>query len=309
MRRFLFTILALLLATKLHGQERATTGSQKAYPDGHGGEVVLPMGSVSFADSVRFFQVGSPGPERAEAADPSLALGEPDYVRGSGQGFLTLGCGGTVVLEFKDNVLVDIEGPDLHVFEIGPDVEPTALAVSTDASNWIDIGQIAGGRADVDIAEFVEPGATFRYVRLTDRKISCGPPTPGADIDAVAAVGSGYRVSLASSVLFNLDEATLKPEARQSLDQVIERLRSLDFRFRLTIQGHTDASGTSKYNRQLSRRRAQAVWDYIEGGSGVPADDVTVEGVGEISPVASNDTPEGRARNRRVEILIVPRAQ
>ncbi|TNF73269.1 MAG: hypothetical protein EP299_08455 [Acidobacteria bacterium] len=60
---------------------------------------------------------------------------------------MTLGCGGTIVLRFEDNALVDLEGPDLHVFEIGPAVEPTSLAISPDGTTWTEVGKIAGGRA------------------------------------------------------------------------------------------------------------------------------------------------------------------
>lgn len=117
------------------------------------------------------------------------AIGTPDYTSPFAPGFISLGCDGPVVLQFTDNILVDIEGPDLYIFEVGPAVEVTRLAISYDGEQWIEVGKIEGARADVDIPPFVEAGDVFYYVRLTNAGKSCHGRTPDADIDAVAAVG------------------------------------------------------------------------------------------------------------------------
>ncbi|HHB12864.1 MAG TPA: OmpA family protein, partial [Chromatiales bacterium] len=74
---------------------------------------------------------------------------------------------------------------------------------------------------------------------------------------------------------------------------------------RLRVVGHTDSTGSARYNQLLSQQRAQAVADVLIR-DGVPATRITVIGRGENDPIASNATPEGRAQNRRVEILIEP---
>lgn len=83
-------------------------------------------------------------------------------------------------MKFTDNVLVDVPGPDLYIFEIGPDTEPMHLAISADGKSWVDIGNVGGGTAEVDIAKFVKRADVFRCVRITDLKSACGGAWPGA---------------------------------------------------------------------------------------------------------------------------------
>jgi outer membrane protein OmpA-like peptidoglycan-associated protein len=73
----------------------------------------------------------------------------------------------------------------------------------------------------------------------------------------------------------------------------------------IQIAGHTDSTGSHEYNMKLSEQRAMSVKNYL-AGRGVPAKRMVTVGAGPDYPVASNDTPEGRAENRRVEITIVP---
>lgn len=169
--------------------------SSKEYRDTQGARIVIPCGKLAFADRVISFRMGVPSPKDARSMNPNSALGEPDYVSDDADLKLpvstavTLGCGGSVTLEFTKVRLIDVEGQDLHIFEVGPAVEPTQLEISKDGAAWINIGRISGGKAAVDIHNFVAPGDQFRFVRLTDMKEGCGGDWPGADIDAVAAIG------------------------------------------------------------------------------------------------------------------------
>ena len=70
------------------------------------------------------------------------------------------------------------------------------------------------------------------------------------------------------------------------------------------IQGHTDAVGAAAYNMQLSQRRSDAVRDYLLANFDLNPDQLTAKGYGETDPIASNDTDEGRAKNRRVQFVI-----
>lgn len=158
------------------------------YDDGHGGQVQFPQGKVSFVDKIVSFTKGNPSASDRDS-NPDSILGVPDY-SSNDRGYLTLGCGGTITLEFTDNALIDTEGSDLYVFEIGPSVEPTQLEISEDGDKWINIGKISGGRSDIDISNYTDEKTYFRFVRLTDLKSDCGGGTPGADIDAVGAIGS-----------------------------------------------------------------------------------------------------------------------
>ncbi len=102
-------------------------------------------------------------------------------------------------------------------------------------------------------------------------------------------------------VLFDTAQADLKPGAALTLDRLAQFLRENE-QTRVLIEGYTDSRGSTEYNQDLSRRRAQAVSNALES-RGTIQNRVNIAGKGESLPVASNDTPEGRQRNRRVEIV------
>lgn len=101
-------------------------------------------------------------------------------------------------------------------------------------------------------------------------------------------------------VNFDFDKSTLKPRATDTLDHVAAELRAQsDVRYE--VAGFTDSVGTDAYNQKLSERRAVAVRDYLVS-RGVDSGQLSMRGYGESNPIASNDTAQGRAQNRRVEV-------
>ena len=113
----------------------------------------------------------------------------------------------------------------------------------------------------------------------------------------------GLIVSL-SDVLFDFNKATLKPGAREKLAKLAGILLAYPGNYRIEIEGHTDAVGTDEYNLKLSQDRAESV-RYFVVQSGIAENRIVgTRGLGEVRPVATNDTPEGRQMNRRVEIVI-----
>jgi OmpA-OmpF porin, OOP family len=276
---------------------------------GHKVPISLPQGDISFADEVVSFQKGMPGPP-AGWDDPKQAVGRPDYAgeadeKKTGSKCVTLGTGGKLTLRFVDNALVDVDGTDLYVWEVGPKVEPTELEISTDGMNWINIGKIAGATAEVDIATYTKPGEVFHYVRLTDRGART-PRFPGADIDAVAAIGSAIQFSLNAAVLFDSNKSSLKPTAQKELSAVAVKLKQYPSA-RILVQGHTDDVGSDAYNKKLSQERAQSVRSYFVSEEGMNAGNISITGFGEARPIASNSSETGRQKNRRVEIVVIPR--
>jgi outer membrane protein OmpA-like peptidoglycan-associated protein len=105
-----------------------------------------------------------------------------------------------------------------------------------------------------------------------------------------------------SDVLFDTGSYTLKPGAREKLAK-ISGIVLAHPGLNLQIEGHTDSVGTDEFNQQLSERRADSVRDFL-AEQGVPASSITAHGFGKTQPVASNDTAEGRQRNRRVELVV-----
>lgn len=296
---FIFTFLVIAGVAAAQAPQQG-----KSYPDGHGGKVYFPLGDISFADEVVAFSKGSPAAAEKDS-DPQQALGIPDYDATNDRNYLTLGCGGTLVLRFIDNALIDIGGPDLYVFEIGPAIEPTRLSISQDGRRWVEIGRISGGKAEVDIAPFVKKAEAYHYVKLADLKTACDGAYPGADIDAVGAIGSGVRISLSSAVLFDFGKFTLRPESKQELRKLAATLRQYPGATVL-IQGHTDNIDSQEFNSSLSEKRADAVRRYLLAAAGLQNLTLKSQGFGEMRPVASNDTEAGRQKNRRVEIIVLP---
>jgi outer membrane protein OmpA-like peptidoglycan-associated protein len=126
-----------------------------------------------------------------------------------------------------------------------------------------------------------------------------------AELAAIAAVKEeerGLVVTLSGGVLFRSAESTLLSSAKVKLDQVANALLSVRAR-NLIVEGHTDSQGSASYNQGLSQRRADAVRDYLVQ-RGYPTDRIQARGKGKGSPIADNASPEGRANNRRVEIII-----
>jgi outer membrane protein OmpA-like peptidoglycan-associated protein len=111
----------------------------------------------------------------------------------------------------------------------------------------------------------------------------------------------GYVVNL-PDILFDINEATLKPDARVVLAKLGGILLVIPD-LKVAVEGHTDSTGGEEYNLRLSRRRAEAVRDFI-AGEGVDISRLTAEGFGMSRPATDNSTAEGRRQNRRVELII-----
>ncbi|MBV4476081.1 OmpA family protein [Pseudomonas sp. B2M1-30] len=106
----------------------------------------------------------------------------------------------------------------------------------------------------------------------------------------------------AGNVLFDFDKSNLTPAAKSQLDGLMDKLRNADV-VSIKVIGHTDSKGSDSYNQALSERRASSVAEYLLS-QGLAPDKLTSEGRGEREPVADNNTDEGRAQNRRVELHI-----
>ena len=122
----------------------------------------------------------------------------------------------------------------------------------------------------------------------------------------VTNTGSELIVTMPQDILFALDSAAVRSDLRRDLGVVAGNLQAYP-NSTISIEGHTDNTGTANYNRILSQRRANAVADILVN-NGVPPARLYAVGRGENEPVASNLSATGRAQNRRVEIVIRPNA-
>ena len=105
-----------------------------------------------------------------------------------------------------------------------------------------------------------------------------------------------------ADALFDFDKSVVRPDGKKSIDDALAKLNGVDIEM-VIATGHTDSIGTDAYNQKLSERRARSVHDWLVK-CGISPSRLTAKGFGESDPVASNATPEGRAQNRRVELVV-----
>jgi outer membrane protein OmpA-like peptidoglycan-associated protein len=116
----------------------------------------------------------------------------------------------------------------------------------------------------------------------------------------------GTVITLSGSVIFASGKADLLPGARAKLDQVARALAESDAQQKIVVEGHTDSRGSDALNQDLSARRAAAVRNYLVS-KGLAPERVVAQGLGPSRPISDNETAEGRANNRRVELIVQPR--
>lgn len=149
-------------------------------------------------------------------------------------------------------------------------------------------GGESGGRAMAQV-DVVESGA------MEDRMAAIDANSLRADL------ARDGRVAL-YGILFDTDKDTLRPESDAQIEQIAQLLAQ-DAKLSIRVVGHTDATGSASHNRQLSQRRAARVVDALVADHGIARGRMEAVGVGSSQPVADNDSEEGRALNRRVEIV------
>jgi outer membrane protein OmpA-like peptidoglycan-associated protein len=126
----------------------------------------------------------------------------------------------------------------------------------------------------------------------------------------VKETSTEIRIDLAADVLFDFDKSTLRPSARAALHQVASIIRDNAKGRAVRIDGYTDSKGSIPYNRRLSERRAESVKSWLVAKEGLTNVNFETEGFGAKNPVAPNtspdgsDNPDGRQKNRRVEVIV-----
>jgi len=150
------------------------------------------------------------------------------------------------------------------------------------------IGAAVGGAAGAAIGNYMDRQAREMRQDLENAKIE--------------RVGEGIKITFDSGILFDVDSYNLREQSRENIAELSDILKKYEDT-NILFAGHTDNTGSEEYNQQLSEKRAKSVAEYTSF-VGVNANRMTIIGYGETQPVATNETPEGRQQNRRVEIAI-----
>lgn len=149
--------------------------------------------------------------------------------------------------------------------------------------------------------------ASEKEARLAAEKRAAQANADLAKFASVKEESRGTVITLSGGVLFASSKSELLPAAQLKLNSVADALMQQDPDSKMVVEGHTDSQGGDGYNQDLSQRRAQIVRDYLVG-RGVAADRVSSQGFGSSRSIADNKSAEGRANNRRVEIVVEPKA-
>ena len=162
-------------------------------------------------------------------------------------------------------------------------------------------GAVLGNRVDVAEAENkeLEKKVALTQTQLDEnRKLIDELRKRGADVQGTER---GVVVNL-PDILFQFDRAGLTSNAKRTISEISEVITTVKDR-NISVEGHTDSIGSFQYNKELSQKRARNVANELNF-KGVPRRQISVRGYGEGAPIATNNTDRGRARNRRVEIII-----
>jgi len=153
---------------------------------------------------------------------------------------------------------------------------------------------VAAPAADLNPVSLPEPAVAVQVAQASP----VDPPKP-----PVALTAEPVELGLTAVAFFATYQAELSADSKAQLDDLLDKLDGLNWRV-IKVVGYTDALGSDAVNRKLSVRRAEAVKDYFLS-KGLKQDQILMAGKGASMPMADNTTPEGRARNRRVEVLVM----
>ncbi len=161
------------------------------------------------------------------------------------------------------------------------------------------------GRANLQIASQGQALQNETQRREEADKRAAQAQADLARIGTVKQEARGMVITLSGSVLFASAKADLLPNAQIKLNDVAKALAEQDPESKIVVEGHTDSQGVAASNQDLSQRRAESVRSYL-ASHGIAADRMTAQGFGSTRSIADNASPEGRANNRRVELIVQP---
>ena len=185
-------------------------------------------------------------------------------------------------------------------------VAKTATGAAIGGAAGAAIGAATGGdrgkRAAIGAAAGVlAGGAVGAYMDHQESKLR--EQLAGTGV-SVTRVGDDLILNMPGAITFEVDKSDIRSSFYEVLNSVVLVVKEFDKTI-IDVAGYTDSTGDDSYNQALSERRAASVGDYLKA-QGVAPGRVVTRGYGERSPVATNDTPEGRQQNRRVELKLVP---
>ncbi|MGA8254287.1 MAG: OmpA family protein [Mycobacterium sp.] len=204
-----------------------------------------------------------------------------------------------------DQIKIDPSVDALDFSKAGPIFTDSASITDFNLTVDVDTVTLTGTAASTDQKNTIDQAATHTWSNLNvvDHLVVNGPPPPPGPPppDPCANLQAAINAVTGGPITFAADGFSLTPADNQILSQVADKLKACP-NAHITLNGYTDNTGAEGINIPLSSQRGNTVADFLVA-QGAARDHLVVRGLGSINPVASNDTPDGRAKNRRVEIV------
>lgn len=183
---------------------------------------------------------------------------------------------------------------------------PFVIEFNPNDYQWNIVEETYGAKGQKLVGNLVETNKyndnqTIQYEVELESQVIDVPDNVELEID-----GSEVTMLVPDNILFDFDEYDLKKDAKTTLKEISKTLQNSFNKkdLNITINGHTDNTGSKEYNKKLSKQRAEEVKKYLDDQLEGTNITFTTEGYGDSKPIASNDTEDGQAKNRRVEIVI-----
>lgn len=233
--------------------------------------------------------------------------------------FVSLPTESYLILQYTDNEITDIpQKNDILVTEHGCCHEEANIYVSNDGVDFTFLGKVDDcNNNELDLAD-INYTQSVKYIKVVGLDVKCASPgfdlvtvfgINGANKDLYATMEEAEaffeneaeeRILILENVYFEPDSDVILPEGEKDLWLVIEKLQEYP-KLQVKLTGHTDSQASDSHNLNLSQRRAKSVKTFLLK-NGIPEDRIKTEGKGESLPLRTNETEEGRAVNRRVEL-------
>lgn len=306
--KYFTSIFYLTLFLVFSGMIYAQEDDKSKYPD----IVVEAYYSGYFDVFDRLY--GGKGLDYPVRMDPDKILGE-----NKDRWFVSLPKQSYIILQYTDNEIIDAPNQnDIKVVEHGCCDEWAEIYVSHDGIDFTFLGMVDDcGQDELDLAD-INYTLPVRFVKVVGIDVKCASPgydlvtiygLPGAnrrlyvgmdEIDEFFADEKTDEILILENVYFDTDEYEIDYSGSVDLNKVIEKLQDYPD-IDISVSGHTDSIASASYNLTLSRKRANAVKNYLIDNNIAP-ERIKAEGFGLTRPLRTNKTEEGRAFNRRVEI-------
>jgi len=257
---FILTFL-IIFPTVNSGQESSV--NQKQYN--------VLFKKISYADSIVFYDPGAlgyhtGGEPALDYQDTDKALGEPDCKTDNDSGFVSLGDGGTLVVKFSDNILINGPGADLQVFEVGRD-EHVDVWVSQDNKIYIPLIKSETSDYTFEFNLQTENTYAYRYVKIRDiyddiMSSDSTDQTAGADIDAISALNTAKRIVFRTDSIFTADLIHLSESGRKKLSEFAANMKTLPGSI-VIINSYSHQKASDQYLSMLTYMQTDIIRKFL----------------------------------------------